>query len=184
MAAVAPGVAPVVVSSPLVGYPGRAAADDHSVMTGVVRVHVSDPAVVKAGVLDADHLSFAAEAFHVQIIDVRHRFRPDVVAFRHSDLVFLDEADFRKIGQLRCLPGRYGSYDARFEIAGRQFVFADPHRFQFLSDDFPVLGFYGADQDLERLLFSFRRHRIREGHLVFRQIRSEVREFKARLEVT
>ena len=183
VAAVAAGVAPVVVSAPLVGDGGCAAADDQPVIARIVRVHVGDPAVVKPGVLDADHLTFAAVAFQMEIVDVGHRFRPDVVAFRHRDLVFLDEADFRHLRQFLGLAIGHVGDDARFEIARRQFVIVNSKRFQFLDDLFPVISFQGADQDLEGLLFALSGHAVREGQLVFRQIRRKVRELKARLQV-
>ena len=184
VAAVAAGVAPVVIAAPLVRDGRGAAADDHSVMARIIRIHVLDPAVVKTGVLDADHLPFAAVSFHMQGFQVRHGFGPDAVAFRHRDLVFLDEANFRKLSQSGSLSRRHSRNDSGLEGVDGQFVIVYSHRFQFLGDDFPVLSFYGADQDLERLLFTLSGHAVRKSQLIFRQIRSEVREFKARLEVT
>ena len=75
--AVVAGVVPFVIGAPFPGDARGVAALDGLVFE--VGVDVVQVAVVKAGILDADHLVFAGVAFQLHVVDVAGVVRPGLV---------------------------------------------------------------------------------------------------------
>ena len=97
MRAVVAGVVPVVIGAPFPGDARGVAALDCLVLK--VGVDVVEVAVVKAGILDADHLSFAGVAFQLHVVDVAGVVRPGLVVEKLLYGVGLNEGHVSPFGQ-------------------------------------------------------------------------------------